>query len=113
MTVDESLTMIWFYLDSSLSLKCESRDQNHNFKEAKISPSIKWLFVLRLRSVRPDVALGTTVQTLSPEPRDDPPSCFSCSEASQIDASDRVGNYSSAAIKPREKSNIRLPVEGL
>lgn len=29
-----------------------------------------------------DVPAGTTLQTPSPEPRDDPPSCFSCSDAS-------------------------------
>lgn len=38
-----------------------------------------------------DVPVGTAVQTPSPEPRDDPPSCFSCSDESQIDASEKVG----------------------
>jgi len=28
-----------------------------------------------------EAAIGTTVQTPSPEPRDDPPSCFSCSDS--------------------------------
>lgn len=32
-----------------------------------------------------DIPVGTTVQTPSPEPRDEPPSCFSGSDTSQID----------------------------
>ncbi|KAI3365722.1 hypothetical protein L3Q82_010163, partial [Scortum barcoo] len=42
-----------------------------------------------LEYLRDDVAIGTTIQTPSPEPRDDPPSCFSCSDTSQLDASDK------------------------
>lgn len=38
--------------------------------------------------ILPDVALGTTIPTPSPEPRDDPPSCFSCSESSQSDGTE-------------------------
>ncbi|XP_041671927.1 uncharacterized protein LOC121528505 [Cheilinus undulatus] len=48
-----------------------------------------------LEYLRDDVAKGTTIQTPSPEPRDDPPSCFSCSETSQIDASDKDSDHSS------------------
>ncbi|XP_065805721.1 mitogen-activated protein kinase kinase kinase 14 isoform X1 [Labrus bergylta] len=42
-----------------------------------------------LEYLRDDVAKGTIIQTPSPEPRDDPPSCFSCSDSSQLDASDK------------------------
>uniref|UniRef100_A0A096LXL4 Mitogen-activated protein kinase kinase kinase 14b n=1 Tax=Poecilia formosa TaxID=48698 RepID=A0A096LXL4_POEFO len=38
-----------------------------------------------LEYLRDDVPVGTTVQTPSPEPRDEPPSCFSCSDTSHID----------------------------
>ncbi|XP_055360388.1 mitogen-activated protein kinase kinase kinase 14 isoform X2 [Betta splendens] len=48
-----------------------------------------------LEHLRHDVPAGTTFQTLSPEPRDDPPSCFSCSESSPIDASDKDSDHSS------------------
>lgn len=37
-----------------------------------------------------DIPVGTTIPTPSPEPRDDPPSCYSCSDASQMDPSDKV-----------------------
>ncbi|XP_062269881.1 mitogen-activated protein kinase kinase kinase 14 [Platichthys flesus] len=48
-----------------------------------------------LEHLRDDVALGTTLQTPSPEPRDDPPSCFSCSDTSQRDASEKDSDHSS------------------
>uniref|UniRef100_UPI0037E9AC65 mitogen-activated protein kinase kinase kinase 14 n=1 Tax=Semicossyphus pulcher TaxID=241346 RepID=UPI0037E9AC65 len=48
-----------------------------------------------LEYLRDDVPKGTTIQTPSPEPRDDPPSCFSCSDTSQIDASDKDSDHSS------------------
>ncbi|XP_034425768.1 uncharacterized protein LOC117752515 isoform X2 [Hippoglossus hippoglossus] len=48
-----------------------------------------------LEYLRDDVALGTTFQTPSPEPRDDPPSCFSCSDTSQRDASEKGSDHSS------------------
>nr|XP_046232537.1 mitogen-activated protein kinase kinase kinase 14 isoform X2 [Scatophagus argus] len=48
-----------------------------------------------LEYLRDDVAIGTVVQTPSPEPRDDPPSCFSCSDTSQMDASEKDSDHSS------------------
>ncbi|XP_047464070.1 uncharacterized protein LOC125021920 isoform X2 [Mugil cephalus] len=47
-----------------------------------------WGSEAELEYLRDDVPIGTTIQTPSPEPRDEPPSCFSCSDSSQIDASD-------------------------
>ncbi|KAM4715361.1 mitogen-activated protein kinase kinase kinase 14 isoform 2-T2 [Anableps anableps] len=44
-----------------------------------------WGSEAELEYLRDDVPVGTTVQTPSPEPRDEPPSCFSCSDTSQID----------------------------
>ncbi|XP_056221345.1 uncharacterized protein LOC130161966 [Seriola aureovittata] len=48
-----------------------------------------------LEYLRDDVAIGTMIRTPSPEPRDDPPSCFSCSDTSQIDASEKDSDHSS------------------
>ncbi|CAL9699551.1 unnamed protein product [Knipowitschia caucasica] len=48
-----------------------------------------------LEYLRDGVSLGNTGQPPSPEPRDDPPSCFSCSDSSQIDASDNDTDRSS------------------
>ncbi|XP_062298249.1 uncharacterized protein LOC134003133 [Scomber scombrus] len=48
-----------------------------------------------LEYIRDGVALGTTIQPPSPEPRDDPPSCFSCSDTSPIDDSDKESAHSS------------------
>ncbi|XP_026206423.1 uncharacterized protein LOC113155902 isoform X2 [Anabas testudineus] len=48
-----------------------------------------------LEYLRDDVPVGTTIQTLSPEPRDEPPSCFSCSDTSQIGASEKDSDHSS------------------
>lgn len=69
-----------------LKIKVESQIKSRikrlspKYKEAGV---MKWLCVLRLCSILPGVALGTTIPTPSPEPRDDPPSCFSSSETSQ------------------------------
>ncbi|KAM9425811.1 mitogen-activated protein kinase kinase kinase 14 [Pholidichthys leucotaenia] len=54
-----------------------------------------WGSEAELEYLRDDVAKGTTFQTPSPEPRDDPPSCFSCSDTSQIDASEKDSDHSS------------------
>ncbi|XP_051795916.1 microtubule-associated serine/threonine-protein kinase 4-like [Acanthochromis polyacanthus] len=54
-----------------------------------------WGSEAELEYLRDDVPLGTTIETPSPEPRDDPPSCFSCSDTSQIDASDKDSDRSS------------------
>ncbi|XP_056152682.1 mitogen-activated protein kinase kinase kinase 14 [Lampris incognitus] len=42
-----------------------------------------------LEYLRDGVTIGSMVLSNSPEPRDHPPSCFSCSDTSQIDASDK------------------------
>nr|XP_020460363.1 mitogen-activated protein kinase kinase kinase 14-like isoform X3 [Monopterus albus] len=47
------------------------------------------------KALRAAVPRGTTIQTPSPEPRDDPPSCFSSSDTSQIDASEADSDHSS------------------
>ncbi|XP_047232460.1 mitogen-activated protein kinase kinase kinase 14 isoform X2 [Girardinichthys multiradiatus] len=44
-----------------------------------------WGSEAELEYLRDEIPVGTTVQTPSPEPRDEPPSCFSCSDTSQID----------------------------
>lgn len=72
-----------------------------------------WISVFCLCSVLPDVASGTAVQTPSPEPRDDPPSCFSCSETSQIEASETVRITLLHLSELEVKLNICLTVEGL
>ncbi|XP_028286870.1 MAP3K epsilon protein kinase 1 isoform X2 [Parambassis ranga] len=54
-----------------------------------------WGSEAELEYLRDDVPLGTTVKTPSPEPRDDPPSCFSCSDTSQIDPSEKDSDHSS------------------
>ncbi|XP_054899169.1 uncharacterized protein LOC129368276 isoform X2 [Poeciliopsis prolifica] len=46
---------------------------------------VPWGSEEELEYLRDEVPVGTTVQTPSPEPRDEPPSCFSCSDTSQID----------------------------
>ncbi|XP_037546892.1 mitogen-activated protein kinase kinase kinase 14 [Nematolebias whitei] len=47
-----------------------------------------WGSDAELEYLRDDVPEGITLQTPSPEPRDDPPSCFSCSDSSQMDESE-------------------------
>ncbi|XP_058476595.1 serine/threonine-protein kinase pakF [Solea solea] len=54
-----------------------------------------WGSEAELEYLRDDVAIGAMIQTPSPEPRDDPPSCFSCSETSQIDVSEKDSDHSS------------------
>ncbi|XP_075314337.1 uncharacterized protein map3k14b [Odontesthes bonariensis] len=49
-----------------------------------------WGSEAELEYLRDDVPVGTVIQPSSPEPRDDPPSCFSCSETSQMDVSEKV-----------------------
>ncbi|RVE60075.1 hypothetical protein OJAV_G00194390 [Oryzias javanicus] len=48
-----------------------------------------------LEYLREDIPVGTTLQSWSPEPRDEPPSCFSCSDASQMDPSENDSDHSS------------------
>lgn len=73
---------------------------------------MKWLSVLCLRSILPDVALGATIPTPSPEPRDDPPSCFSSSETTQSDATE-VRITLLRLSQPEKKWSNSLAVEGL
>ncbi|KAM3592702.1 uncharacterized protein V6R79_023785 [Siganus canaliculatus] len=65
-----------------------------------------------LKYLRDDLALGTTVQTPSPEPRDDPPSCFSCSDSSQIDASDKDSDRSSDDLSSGVFSSCNSQTDG-
>ncbi|XP_013870279.1 mitogen-activated protein kinase kinase kinase 14 [Austrofundulus limnaeus] len=54
-----------------------------------------WGSDAELENLRDDVPEGTTLQTPTPEPRDDPPSCFSCSDSSQMDQSETDSDHSS------------------
>ncbi|XP_035764777.1 uncharacterized protein LOC102782642 [Neolamprologus brichardi] len=54
-----------------------------------------WGSEAELEYLRDDVTKGTRIKTPSPEPRDEPPSCFSCSDTSQIDASEKDSDHSS------------------
>ncbi|KAM6896945.1 mitogen-activated protein kinase kinase kinase 14 [Xenentodon cancila] len=54
-----------------------------------------WGSEAELEYLRDDVPIGSTMQTPSPEPRDDPPSCFSSSDNSHIDTSEKDSEYSS------------------
>ncbi|XP_070708327.1 mitogen-activated protein kinase kinase kinase 14 [Pempheris klunzingeri] len=65
-----------------------------------------------LEYLRDDVAIGTTVQTPSPEPRDDPPSCFSCSDTSQLEASDRDSEHSSDDLSSGVFSSCNSQTDG-
>nr|XP_019966416.1 PREDICTED: mitogen-activated protein kinase kinase kinase 14-like isoform X1 [Paralichthys olivaceus]XP_019966417.1 PREDICTED: mitogen-activated protein kinase kinase kinase 14-like isoform X1 [Paralichthys olivaceus]XP_019966418.1 PREDICTED: mitogen-activated protein kinase kinase kinase 14-like isoform X1 [Paralichthys olivaceus] len=59
-----------------------------------------------------DVALGTTFQTPSPEPRDDPPSCFSSSDTSQMDASGKDSDHSSDDLSSGVFSSCNSHTDG-
>nr|XP_033466512.1 uncharacterized protein LOC117246698 isoform X1 [Epinephelus lanceolatus]XP_033466513.1 uncharacterized protein LOC117246698 isoform X1 [Epinephelus lanceolatus] len=65
-----------------------------------------------LEYLRDDVPLGTTIQTPSPEPRDDPPSCFSCSDTSQIDASEKDSDHSSDDLSSGVFSSCNSRTDG-
>ncbi|XP_042364274.1 mitogen-activated protein kinase kinase kinase 14 [Plectropomus leopardus] len=62
-----------------------------------------------LEFLRDDVPVGTTIQTPSPEPRDDPPSCFSCSE---MDASDKDSDHSSDDLSSGVFSSCNSQTDG-
>ncbi|XP_055005824.1 mitogen-activated protein kinase kinase kinase 14 isoform X2 [Boleophthalmus pectinirostris] len=65
-----------------------------------------------LEYLRDGVSLGNTVQPPSPEPRDDPPSCFSCSDSSQIDASDNDSDRSSDDLSSGVFSSCNSQADG-
>ncbi|XP_045924293.1 mitogen-activated protein kinase kinase kinase 14 isoform X1 [Micropterus dolomieu] len=65
-----------------------------------------------LEYLRDDVAVGTTIQTPSPEPRDDPPSCFSCSDTSQMDASEMDSDHSSDDLSSGVFSSCNSQTDG-
>ncbi|XP_039991834.1 uncharacterized protein LOC120794657 [Xiphias gladius] len=65
-----------------------------------------------LEYLRDDVAIGTKIQTPSPEPRDDPPSCFSCSDTSQIDASEKDSDRSSDDLSSGVFSSCNSQTDG-
>ncbi|XP_008296484.1 mitogen-activated protein kinase kinase kinase 14-like [Stegastes partitus] len=71
-----------------------------------------WGSEAELEYLRDDVPLGTTIQTPSPEPRDDPPSCFSCSDTSQIDASDKDSDHSSDDLSSGVFSSCNSQTDG-
>ncbi|XP_041829425.1 uncharacterized protein LOC121632225 isoform X2 [Melanotaenia boesemani] len=65
-----------------------------------------------LEYLRDDVPVGTRIQTPSPEPRDDPPSCFSCSDTSQIDVLDKDSDHSSDDLSSGVFSSCNSHSEG-
>ncbi|XP_067432448.1 LOW QUALITY PROTEIN: mitogen-activated protein kinase kinase kinase 14 [Thunnus thynnus] len=65
-----------------------------------------------LEYIRDGVALGTTIQAPSPEPRDDPPSCFSSSDSSQIDDSDKESDRSSDDLSSGVFSSCNSHTDG-
>ncbi|XP_031698778.1 mitogen-activated protein kinase kinase kinase 14 [Anarrhichthys ocellatus] len=65
-----------------------------------------------LEYLRDEVAIGTTIQTPSPEPRDDPPSCFSCSDTSQLDASEKESDHSSDDLSSGVFSSCNSQADG-
>ncbi|KAF1373530.1 hypothetical protein PFLUV_G00239840 [Perca fluviatilis] len=65
-----------------------------------------------LEYLRDDVAIGTTIPTPSPEPRDDPPSCFSCSDTSQMDASEKDSDHSSDDLSSGVFSSCNSQTDG-
>ncbi|KAJ0016083.1 hypothetical protein NQD34_014373 [Periophthalmus magnuspinnatus] len=65
-----------------------------------------------LEYLRDGVSLGNTVHPPSPEPRDDPPSCFSCSDSSQIDASDNDTDRSSDDLSSGVFSSCNSQADG-
>ncbi|XP_037610447.1 uncharacterized protein LOC119479189 isoform X1 [Sebastes umbrosus] len=65
-----------------------------------------------LEYLRDDVAIGTRIQTPSPEPRDDPPSCFSCSDSSQLDASEKESDHSSDDLSSGVFSSCNSQTDG-
>ncbi|KAK1881393.1 Mitogen-activated protein kinase kinase kinase 14 [Dissostichus eleginoides] len=65
-----------------------------------------------LEYLRDDVAIGTTIQIPSPEPRDDPPSCFSCSDTSPMDASEKDSDHSSDDLSSGVFSSCNSQTDG-
>ncbi|KAK7919442.1 hypothetical protein WMY93_010726 [Mugilogobius chulae] len=65
-----------------------------------------------LEYLRDGVCLGNTVQPSSPEPRDDPPSCFSCSDSSELDASDNDSDHSSDDLSSGVFSSCNSQTDG-
>ncbi|XP_072312576.1 mitogen-activated protein kinase kinase kinase 14 isoform X2 [Eucyclogobius newberryi] len=65
-----------------------------------------------LKYLRDGVSLGNTVQPPTPEPRDDPPSCFSCSDSSQIEASDNDSDHSSDDLSSGVFSSCNSQTDG-
>lgn len=62
--------------------------------------------------LREGISLGNNVQAPSPEPRDDPPSCFSCSDTSEIDVSDNDSERSSDDLSSGVFSSCNCHVDG-
>ncbi|KAM8836547.1 mitogen-activated protein kinase kinase kinase 14 isoform 2-T2 [Spinachia spinachia] len=65
-----------------------------------------------LENLQKEAVIGTVIQTPSPEPRDDPPSCFSCSDTSQMDASDKESDRSSDDLSSGVFSSCNSRTEG-
>ncbi|KAL6094402.1 map3k14 [Pungitius sinensis] len=63
-----------------------------------------------LKNLRKEAVIAT--QPPSPEPRDDPPSCFSCSDTSRMDASDKESDRSSDDLSSGVFSSCNSRTEG-
>lgn len=71
-----------------------------------------WGSEAELEGLRDGFSLGNAIQPLSPEPRDDPPSCFSGSDSSQIDASDNDSDRSSDDLSSGVFSSCNSQADG-
>lgn len=65
-----------------------------------------------LEYLRDGVSMENTVLPPSPEPRDDPPSCFSCSDSSQIDDYDHDSDRSSDDLSSGVFSSCNSHADG-
>ncbi|XP_040885315.1 uncharacterized protein LOC121175568 [Toxotes jaculatrix] len=81
-------------------------------QKGRQSNDSSWGSEPELELLRDDVAVGTVIQTPSPEPRDDPPSCFSCSDTSQIDASEKDSDHSSDDLSSGVFSSCNSETDG-
>ncbi|KAF7665095.1 hypothetical protein LDENG_00155310 [Lucifuga dentata] len=65
-----------------------------------------------LEYLRDGVTMGNINKTPSPEPRDNPPSCFSCSDTSHIDASDQDSDHWSDDLSSGVFSSCNSQTDG-
>ncbi|XP_068160926.1 mitogen-activated protein kinase kinase kinase 14 isoform X2 [Antennarius striatus] len=81
-------------------------------QKGQMTKENSWGSEPELEYLRDDIPIGITFQTPSPEPRDDPPSCFSCSDTSQIDASEKDSDHSSDDLSSGVFSSCNSQTDG-